>query len=66
MVFPEAWLPGYPAWLEYCRDVAVWNHPPVKNSTRGSWKIALSCPAQQRKPCLPLLEESFDDCDGRL
>lgn len=30
VVFPEAWLPGYPAWLEYCRDVAVWNHPPVK------------------------------------
>lgn len=30
VVFPEAWLPGYPAWLEYCRDVAIWNHPPVK------------------------------------
>lgn len=30
VVFPEAWLPGYPAWLEFCRDVAVWNHPPVK------------------------------------
>lgn len=30
VVFPEAWLPGYPAWLEHCRDVAVWNHPPVK------------------------------------
>ncbi len=30
VVFPEAWLPGYPAWLEFCRDVAIWNHPPVK------------------------------------
>ncbi len=30
IVFPECWLPGYPAWLEFCRDVAVWNHPPVK------------------------------------
>jgi len=30
VVFPEAWLPGYPAWLDCCRDVAVWDHPPVK------------------------------------
>ncbi|MFN0124204.1 MAG: carbon-nitrogen hydrolase family protein [Blastocatellia bacterium] len=30
VVFPEAWLPGYPAWLDYCRDVALWDHPPVK------------------------------------
>jgi predicted amidohydrolase len=30
VVFAESWLPGYPAWLDYCRDVALWNHPPVK------------------------------------
>ncbi len=30
VVFPEMWLPGYPAWLEFCRDVGVWNHPPIK------------------------------------
>lgn len=30
VVFPEAWLPGYPAWLDTCRDVAVWDHQPVK------------------------------------
>ena len=30
IVFPETWLPGYPAWLDCCRDVALWNHPPVK------------------------------------
>ncbi|MBC7791442.1 MAG: carbon-nitrogen hydrolase family protein [Anaerolineae bacterium] len=30
IVFPEAWLPGYPVWLDVCRDVALWNHPPVK------------------------------------
>jgi len=29
-VFPESWLPGYPAWLDYCRDVALWNYPPMK------------------------------------
>ncbi|NIP80476.1 MAG: carbon-nitrogen hydrolase family protein, partial [Gemmatimonadetes bacterium] len=30
VVFPETWLPGYPAWMDYCRDVGLWDHPPVK------------------------------------
>jgi len=30
IVFPETWLPGYPAWLDVCRDVALWDHDPVK------------------------------------
>jgi len=30
VVFPETWLPGYPAWLDVCRDAGLWNHPPVK------------------------------------
>ncbi len=30
MAFPETWLPGYPAWLDCCRDVALWDYPPVK------------------------------------
>src|SRR5437867_10749997 len=30
VVFPETWLPGYPAWLDCCRDAALWDHEPVK------------------------------------
>jgi predicted amidohydrolase len=30
VVFPETWLPGYPAWLDCCRDVALWDFAPVK------------------------------------
>lgn len=30
IVFPETWLPGYPAWLDCCRDVALWDHQPTK------------------------------------
>ncbi|MBA2238911.1 MAG: carbon-nitrogen hydrolase family protein, partial [Lysobacter sp.] len=30
IVFPETWIPGYPAWLDLCRDAALWNHAPVK------------------------------------
>jgi nitrilase len=31
VVFPETWLPGYPAWLDCCRDAALWDHAPVKS-----------------------------------
>jgi predicted amidohydrolase len=30
IVFPETWIPGYPAWLDNCRDAALWDHAPVK------------------------------------
>src|SRR5690348_18463849 len=30
VVFPETWIPGYPAWLDVCRDAALWDHAPVK------------------------------------
>jgi len=30
IVFPETWLPGYPAWLDVSRDANLWNHPAVK------------------------------------
>jgi predicted amidohydrolase len=30
VVFPETWLPGYPAWLDVCRDVALWDYAPTK------------------------------------
>lgn len=30
VVFPETWLPGYPVWLDVCRDAALWDHPPVQ------------------------------------
>jgi len=30
IVFPETWLPGYPIWLDVCRDVALWNSEQVK------------------------------------
>jgi predicted amidohydrolase len=30
IAFPETWLPGYPAWLDVCRDAALWDHAPTK------------------------------------
>ena len=34
MVFPETFLPGYPAWLDCCRDVNLWDSPAVKQVYR--------------------------------
>ncbi|HLN97949.1 MAG TPA: carbon-nitrogen hydrolase family protein [Pyrinomonadaceae bacterium] len=30
VVFSETWLPGYPAWLDCCRDMGLWDHEPTK------------------------------------
>lgn len=30
VVFGETWLPGYPAWLDYCPGAALWNNAPTK------------------------------------
>ncbi|MEP6707962.1 MAG: nitrilase-related carbon-nitrogen hydrolase, partial [Pyrinomonadaceae bacterium] len=30
VTFGETWLPGYPAWLDYCPEAALWNHQPTK------------------------------------
>jgi nitrilase len=30
VTFGETWLPGYPAWLDYCPSAALWNHGPTK------------------------------------
>jgi len=30
ITFGETWLAGYPAWLDYCGDVGLWDHAPTK------------------------------------
>ncbi len=30
IAFGETWLPGYPAWLDYSPNAALWNHEPTK------------------------------------
>lgn len=30
VAFPETWIPGYPVWMDVCRDVALWDHAPAK------------------------------------
>ncbi|HSL68900.1 MAG TPA: carbon-nitrogen hydrolase family protein, partial [Longimicrobiales bacterium] len=47
VVFPEAWLPGYPAWLDVCRDAALWDHPPVKAVFREYFEQSITIPGPE-------------------
>ncbi len=44
VVFPETWLPGYPVWLDVCRDVALWDHAPVKAVFRRMAEESVAVP----------------------
>ena len=42
IAFPESWLPGYPVWLDYAPDVALWDHAPAKTLYRQLAENAVS------------------------
>lgn len=46
IAFPETWLPGYPVWLDYSPNAALWDHPPAKTLFRRLWEnsVALDSP----------------------
>ena len=44
VVFPETWLPGYPAWLDCCRDVNLWDSPAVKQVYRRLFENSVVVP----------------------
>jgi nitrilase len=46
VVFPESWLPGYPIWLDVCRDVALWDHAPVKAVYRQLAEESVAVPSE--------------------
>ena len=47
VVFGETWLPGYPAWLDYCPGAALWNHEPTKEIFAELRRNSLSIPSNE-------------------
>ena len=47
VAFPETFLPGYPAWLDVCRDASLWDHPAVKSAYRDHVAGALAVPGPE-------------------
>jgi nitrilase len=47
IVFGETWFPGYPAWLDYCPNVALWNHPPTKQVFERLYHNSIAVPSKE-------------------
>ncbi len=44
IVFPETWIPGYPVWLDVCRDAALWDYAPAKRVFARMAENSISVP----------------------
>jgi predicted amidohydrolase len=44
IAFPETWLPGYPVWLDYAPNAALWDHPPAQALYQTLVKNSVSIP----------------------
>ena len=44
IAFPETWLPGYPVWLDFSPNAALWDHPPAKALYRLLAENSISIP----------------------
>lgn len=44
IIFGETWLSGYPAWLDHCPEVALWNHEPTKQVFARMWQNSVTVP----------------------
>ena len=58
VVFPETWLPGYPVWLDVCRDAALWDHPPVQSVFARMAENSVSVPGEACTALAELARES--------
>jgi len=47
ITFGETWLPGYPAWLDYCSDIARWDHRPSKDVFAKLRQNSLTVPGRE-------------------
>lgn len=41
VIFGESWLTGYPAWLDYARDISIWDDPSLKSVYAELWQNGL-------------------------
>lgn len=46
VVFGETWLCGYPAWLDHCPNIALWDHEPTKEVFLQMFQSGISVPSE--------------------
>jgi nitrilase len=47
VAFPETWVPGYPAWLDVCRDAGLWDYGPAKAVFRRHYEQSITVPGPE-------------------
>jgi len=62
IVFPETWIPGYPVWLDVCRDAALWDYAPAKRVFARMAENSISVPG----PDLDFLADLARDVGATL
>ena len=65
IVFGETWLSGYPAWLDYCHDVALWDYEPAKEVFSRLYHNSLQIPGPETdRLCLVAKDHEVVICMG--
>ena len=66
IVFGETWLSGYPAWLDYCPEIALWYNEATKDAFMQMHKNSAAVDGEEIAPnkiglmIMPLLAFSED------
>lgn len=47
IVFGETWLTGYPAWLDHCPNIALWDHEPTKAVFAKMYANSITVPSAE-------------------
>ncbi|MCB0641161.1 MAG: hypothetical protein KDC44_05950, partial [Phaeodactylibacter sp.] len=47
IVFGECWFTGYPAWIDHCLDLGLWEHEPVKEVWARLYANGLEIPGPE-------------------
>lgn len=57
IVFGECWLSGYPIWLDICKDVNLWDHPPIKEVWSNTFENSVDLRTDILDPIKKILKE---------
>jgi predicted amidohydrolase len=58
VAFPETWLPGYPVWLDFAPEAALWDSPPAKVLYRHLVNNSISLPGRHLDELLDAARET--------
>jgi len=58
VAFPETWLPGYPVWLDYAPNAALWDYPPAKALHRVLVENSITIPSKHLQQLLTMAGKS--------